>query len=160
MVSLFLAIRAWVGDRRTRTQTETGGGSVSANSIPTTGKKGAKAGKSALRRSWFGIAGSMPARRASKLATKASRRTFSRRSRTRVEQLGDAAHLLNDAARLAGEVLAVHGPRAAYVLGLAEPPKPKRTAPRIAAGIVIGASAVYALELEHRATGARRRLES
>ncbi|HLY51215.1 MAG TPA: hypothetical protein VKR21_18630 [Solirubrobacteraceae bacterium] len=43
----------------------------------------------------------------------------------------------------------MHAPRAAYDLGLAEPPKPKRTAPRLVAGVVIAASAVYFLEPEH-----------
>jgi hypothetical protein len=48
-----------------------------------------------------------------------------------------------------GEALAVHAPRAAYDLGLAEPPKSKRTMPRLVAGAVIGASAMYFLEPEH-----------
>lgn len=42
--------------------------------------------------------------------------------------------------------MAVHATRAAYELGLAKPPK--RTTPRVVAGIVIGASAVYFLEPE------------
>lgn len=44
------------------------------------------------------------------------------------------------------EQVAVHATRAAYELGLAKPPK--RTTPRVVAGIVIGASAVYFLEPE------------
>ena len=78
----------------------------------------------------------------SKVALKAGSPLVKRRVRRRVEQLGDAA-------RVIGETLVTYGPPAAYELGLAEPPKPKRTAPRVAAGIVIGASAVYFLEPEH-----------
>ncbi|HET8976957.1 MAG TPA: hypothetical protein VFN87_02300 [Solirubrobacteraceae bacterium] len=53
------------------------------------------------------------------------------------------------ASRILGETLAVTAPRAAYELGLAEPSKPKRTGPGVAAGIVIGAGAMYFLEPEH-----------
>ena len=78
----------------------------------------------------------------SKVTLKAGSPLVKRRVRRRAEQLGDAA-------RVIGETLVTYGPPAAYELGLAEPPKPKRTAPRVAAGIVIGASAVYFLEPEH-----------
>jgi hypothetical protein len=50
--------------------------------------------------------------------------------------------------RVLAEALAVHGPRVAGELGLIEPPKRKRTAPRVAAGMVLGAGAVYFLEPE------------
>ncbi|MHB1538615.1 MAG: hypothetical protein ACYCUM_08670 [Solirubrobacteraceae bacterium] len=56
---------------------------------------------------------------------------------------------LERASRALGEALAVSAPKAAYELGLAEPAKPKRTVPRVAAGVVLGAGAVYFLQPEH-----------
>ena len=64
-----------------------------------------------------------------------------RRTRRKAERLGD----------LLGTTLATYGPQAAQQLGLAEPPKKKRTAPRVALGIVIGATAVYFFEPERGA---------
>jgi hypothetical protein len=87
-------------------------------------------------------AGTQVAWPAGKLGFKVTKPLLKRRARKRVEQVGEVV-------RTAGEVLAVYGPQAAYELGLAEPPKPKRTAPRVAAGVIIGASAVYFLEPEH-----------
>jgi hypothetical protein len=77
-----------------------------------------------------------------RVGLKATKPLLKRRARRRADQLEKAAHTV-------GEALAVYGPRAAFELGLAQPPKPKRTAPRVAAGVVIGASAVYFLEPEH-----------
>jgi hypothetical protein len=65
-----------------------------------------------------------------------------RRARKRIERLGEATMNL-------GQLLVTYGPQAAANLGLVEQPKPKRTAPRLAAGAVLGASAVYFLEPEH-----------
>jgi hypothetical protein len=56
---------------------------------------------------------------------------------------------IGEAMRSAGETLVTYGPQAAQNLGLVEVPKPKRTAPRVAAGVVIGAGAMYFLEPEH-----------
>jgi|GEM_PF-2174087 len=54
----------------------------------------------------------------------------------------------------AGEILAAYGPPAAQALGLCEPPRQRRTAPRVALGVLIGAGAMYLLEpgqgAEHR----------
>lgn len=70
-----------------------------------------------------------------------------RRMRRRAERLSEAA-------RTIGEVIATYGPETVYELGLVDPPKPKRTAPRVVAGIVIGAAGMYLLEpgsgREHR----------
>lgn len=67
--------------------------------------------------------------------------------RRRAEEIGETA-------RLIGEAVLVYGPVAAQELGLVEPPKEKRTAPRVAAGMVVGAGAMYLLEpgqgREHR----------
>jgi hypothetical protein len=49
-------------------------------------------------------------------------------------------------ARAVGETIAIYGPEAAQLLGWVEPPKPKRTAPRVLVGIVIGATAMFLLE--------------
>jgi hypothetical protein len=70
-----------------------------------------------------------------------------RNARRRVEDFGRAA-------RTVGETIAAYGPEAAQLMGWVEPPKPKRTAPRVMVGIVIGATAMYFLEpgvgKEHR----------
>jgi len=97
------------------------------------------------------LAGTQVPRPVSKLGLKASKPSVKRRAPNRVEQLREAAQQPGEGAHTVGEVLAVYGPIAAYTLGLAEPPKTKRTAPWIAAGIVIGASAVYFVDPKHRA---------
>jgi hypothetical protein len=51
-----------------------------------------------------------------------------------------------ETARTVGEVLLVKAPDAARELGLIERPAPKRTAPRVAVGVLIGAGAMYLLE--------------
>jgi F0F1-type ATP synthase membrane subunit c/vacuolar-type H+-ATPase subunit K len=79
-----------------------------------------------------------------KLGAKASKPVAKRKARKgvkRVERFGEAAAEF-------GRELVVYGPQAAQELGLIEQPKPKRTAPRVAAGVVIGATAVYFLEPE------------
>jgi hypothetical protein len=71
------------------------------------------------------------------------------RARRRYQQMLDTARQL-------GESLLTYGAEAAMSLGLVEPPPPKRTrtVPRVMAGAVIGAAAVYFLEpgsgREHR----------
>jgi hypothetical protein len=62
-----------------------------------------------------------------------------RKASRRLEDVGKTA-------RAVGETIAVYGPEAAQLLGWVEPPKPKRTAPRVLAGIVIGATAMFLLE--------------
>ena len=101
-----------------------------------------KTAKGAVKRPALMRAGARATPPVGKLALKAGAPLLKRRTRRRARRLGQTA-------RAIGETLVVYGPPAAYELGLAEPPKPKRTAPRVAAGIVIGASAVYFLEPEH-----------
>ncbi len=62
-----------------------------------------------------------------------------RRARRRLGDVGQSA-------RRAGEILLVEAPEAAYELGLVERRAAKRTAPRVAVGLVIGAGAMYLLE--------------
>ncbi len=78
---------------------------------------------------------------AAKLALKRRRRRARRRSREQAERISDAA-------RTASSALANYGPAAAEALGLTEPPKPKRTGPRVGFGMLIGAGAMYLLEPE------------
>lgn len=79
-----------------------------------------------------------------KVGMKAGKPFAKRRIRQRAEQLDRASHTL-------GQALAVYAPQVAYELGLAQPPRPKRMAPRILVGVVIGASAMYFLEPGHGA---------
>lgn len=65
-----------------------------------------------------------------------------RRLRHQVELVGETL-------RTIVEVFAIYGPMLARELGVVEQPKPKRTAPRVAAGFMIGAGTVYFLEPEH-----------
>ena len=61
-----------------------------------------------------------------------------RRARKRVGQVGRTALTV-------GEVLLVKTRAAAQELGLIERPAPKRTAPRVIVGVVLGAGATYLL---------------
>lgn len=94
-------------------------------------------------------AGAKSASPLAKLSWKAGKPLAKRQTRRKVEQIGDTI----------GSVVAAYGPEAARQLGLVEPPKEKRTTPRVLAGAVIGASAVYFLEpkcgREHRQQVAR-----
>ncbi len=110
-------------------------------------KLGAKAAKAAIDHPGVIRTGAQAVRPAGKLGFKLGKPWSKRRARQKAETIGDAARAL-------GESLALYVPQAAYGLGLVEPPKPKRTAPRVIVGVVIGAAAVYFLEPEH---GAERR---
>jgi hypothetical protein len=77
-----------------------------------------------------------------RMAAKVAMPIAKRRARRRLMRLGEAT-------REMGQTLVTYGPQAAANLGLIEARKPKRTAPRLAAGAVLGASAVYFLEPEH-----------
>ncbi|MBV8989804.1 MAG: YtxH domain-containing protein [Solirubrobacterales bacterium] len=87
------------------------------------------------------------ARPAVKLAFRAGKPVAKRKARQRVAPITDAAQRVGEAAGLAYAMIATYGPDAARQLGLIEPPpKPKRTAPRVVAGAVIGGTAVYFLD--------------
>lgn len=102
------------------------------------GKAGLKAAKVLGKRPGLVLAGAKAAAPAARLGLKASRPYLKKRTRQRVDQLTGAAEA-------AGELLTVQAPQVAYELGLAEPPKPKRTAPRLGIGIAIGAAGMYFL---------------
>ena len=106
---------------------------MSVVSTATKARLGTKAAKGALRRPGM-------ARAAARVYTPIAKR----RARRRIGAIGDTA-------RTYGELLVHYGPSAAQELGLVSAPKPRRTAPRVAAGVVIGASAMYFLEPGHGA---------
>jgi hypothetical protein len=62
-----------------------------------------------------------------------------RKANRRIEDVGKTA-------RTVGETIATYGPEAAQLFGWVEPPKRKRTAPRVLVGVVIGAAAMFLLE--------------
>ncbi len=62
-----------------------------------------------------------------------------RRTRRQARRLGNTA-------RAVGTTLALYAPQAARELGLFQAPKQSRRAPFVAAGVVLGATAVYFLE--------------
>jgi hypothetical protein len=115
---------------------------MSVLSTTTKGTIGLKAAKTAVKNPQILRFTAKAAWPPALLGLKAAKPVAKRRLRKRAAQLGDAA-------RAVGETLVVYGPPVAYELGLAEPPKSKRTAPRVAAGAVIGATAMYFLEPEH-----------
>jgi hypothetical protein len=108
----------------------------------TKAKLGGKAAKTALEHPRLTVRGTKVALPAAKLGTKASRPLLKRRARRRTGNLADATRSITD-------TLAVYAAQVAYALGLAEPPKSKRTGRRLAAGVVVGAAAVYFLEPKH-----------
>jgi hypothetical protein len=111
---------------------------MSVLSSTTKARVGVKAAKGVVKHPGVvrvGAKASMPAARVGASLAK-------RRARRRVSRIGEAM-------RDAGETLVTYGPQAARNLGLVEAPKPKRTAPRLAAGVVIGAGAMYLLDPEH-----------
>jgi hypothetical protein len=61
-----------------------------------------------------------------------------RKVRAQAERVGAAA-------KTVGALMAVYGPMAVEVFGLVEAPKPRRRVPVFAAGVAIGAGAVYVL---------------
>ena len=103
-------------------------------------------GKAGLKAAGAAVTHPAMTRLAAKAGAPAAKGGFSvgkvlakRKARRRVEYLGKAARVL-------GETIAVYGPEAAQLMGWAEPPKPKRGAPRVLVGILIGATAMYFLE--------------
>ena len=111
-------------------------------STPTKGKVGVKAAKTGAKNPKLLGLGARAVRTAGTLGGKAGKPVAKRRARRSGRQLGETA-------RTVGETLAVYGPQAAYVFGLVDRPKPKRTAPRVAVGILLGAGAMYFLEPDH-----------
>jgi hypothetical protein len=102
-------------------------------------RAGTKAARAVGRRRGLLLATSKLALPAGRLGVKAAGPLLVRRARRRMPRFDDATRAL-------GYALAVRGPLLAYELGLAEPPKRARSAPRVAAGALLGASAVYFLE--------------
>ena len=94
------------------------------------------------------------ARPSAKLVFKVGKPVVKRRAKQQLERIGEAAERFGEivtavgtVATEVGTVLATYGPDAARQLGLLEPPpRPKRTAPRVAVGVVIGGVAVYFLD--------------
>ena len=115
---------------------------MSAISIPSKRRLGFRAAKFAVKKPALLRLGARAGSGAAKVGFKLSKPVVKRRARHRAQRIGGAA-------RTIGETLVVYGPQAAYELGLAEPPKEKRTGPRVAAGVVIGAGAMYFLEPGH-----------
>ncbi len=104
---------------------------------------GLKTGKAAAKHPGIMRAVAPPVARGS---FKVAKPLIKRRARQQAASVGDALRALGDAAKVLGETLVTYGPPALYELGLIEPPKQKRSAPRIALGVLIGATAVYFLE--------------
>jgi hypothetical protein len=73
-----------------------------------------------------------------RLSLNVGKRFARRRTRKQLEQIGDTINSL-------ASLLATYGPMVAQQLGAVDAPKQKRTAPRVATGVVIGATTMYIL---------------
>lgn len=105
-------------------------------------KLGAKGVRGAVRHPGMVRAGVTGGTAMGRTAAKMTLPIVRRRTRRRIGGLADTA-------RDIGQTLVTYGPDAAVNLGLIEAPKRKRTAPKVAAGAVLGAGAMYFLEPEH-----------
>ena len=80
---------------------------------------------------------------AAKLGWRVGRVVVRRKARARIERLGATG-------RTVASFAVIYGPMAAEVFGLVEAPKPKRRAPAFAAGVLIGAGAMYVVTRNSR----------
>lgn len=105
----------------------------------TKGKVGLKTAGAAIKHPsatrWVAKASTPAAKGGMRLGKTIAKRKLSHR----IEDVGKTA-------RAVRETIAIYGPEAAQLFGWVEPPKPKRTAPRVLVGIVIGATAMFLLE--------------
>lgn len=122
---------------------------MSVLSISTKGKIGAKGVKTVARNPRILQMGAKAAGPVAKTAFRLGKPVAKRQARRRAQHIGQTAQRTL-------ETLAVV-PQAAQQLGLVEMPEPakeKRTVPRVVAGVLIGAGAMYFLEpgagREHR----------
>ena len=67
------------------------------------------------------------------------------RAREQMDKAREQMERVGAAGKTLGSFVVIYGPMAAEVFGLIETPKPKRRAPAFAAGLVVGAGALYAL---------------
>lgn len=114
-------------------------------STKTKAKAGAKTAKAIVEHPLLRTAVTEAAPPVVKLGAKAGKRRLSRKARRQLEQLGDT---MGTVAELASNYVP-QAAQAAQELGLVEAPKKKRTAPRLLAGAVIGATVMYLFEPEH-----------
>lgn len=115
-------------------------------STPTKAKAGAKAVKGAAKNPGVLKVGAKSTSPVAKIGLKTGAPVAKRQARKRFESFGETA-------RTVAEDLVTYGPSAAQELGLVDAPKPKRTAPRVAVGVVIGAGAVLLVEHREKLTG-------
>jgi hypothetical protein len=107
--------------------------------MTTKGKLGLKAAGSALKNPGATRLAAKATAPAAKAGLNFRKGLAKRRAQRRVERAGRAA-------RSVGYAVLVQAPQAAQELGLIDRPAPKRTAPRVAVGVLIGAGAMYLLE--------------
>ncbi len=112
---------------------------MSILSSTTKGKLGLKAVGSAVKNPGATRLAAKATAPAAKAGLQLRKGLAKRRAQRRVGRAGQAA-------RSVGYAVLVQAPEAAQELGLIERPAPKRSAPRIAVGVVLGASAMYLLE--------------
>jgi hypothetical protein len=111
-------------------------------STRTKAKAGAKAAKGIIQEPLLRSAVSEVGPPVAKLGMKVGKRRLNRRTRKQLEQLGDT---VGSVATLA-QTYVPQAAQAAQQLGLVEPPKTKRTTPRVFTGVALGATLMYLLE--------------
>ncbi|MGN6170668.1 MAG: hypothetical protein ACTHQQ_21250, partial [Solirubrobacteraceae bacterium] len=123
---------------------------MAAASNSTKGRVGLKAARAAIKHpaaTRFVAKASAPA---AKGGLRVGKVVAKRKAKGRMEDLvksaravGETARIVGETARIIGATIAIYGPEAAQLFGWVEQPKPKRTAPRVLLGVVLGATAMY-----------------
>jgi hypothetical protein len=112
----------------------------------TKGKAGLKVAGAAMKHPAATRFVAKTSRPAAKGGLKLGKTIAKRKASRRIEEASRRIEDVGKTARVVGEMIAIYGSEAAQLFGWVEPPKPKRTAPRVLVGIVIGATAMFLLE--------------
>jgi len=115
-------------------------------STTTTARLGAKGAVGMARHPTLRRATVRAATPPAKLGWRVGKVVAKRKIRAQAERVGATVETV-------GALVAIYGPMAVEVFGRVEAPKPKRRAPAFAAGVAVGAGAIYVLNRNNRGLG-------